>query len=154
MYLIVVQRIFFSVFFVIEFDVFVQMPRLLIAENGPIDTRCFLIVLYEIEILGFQRRRDRHGEFLHIVREMIQFHSFPEDASNLVMFRDFDGILILRSVHRIPLLENVVVVVAPTVDGDAIAPRVAFTYFVPQGVTNMIENHQLRIEVTQLRIVF
>ena len=83
--------------FVVEFDVFVQMPGLLIAENGPIDTRRFLIVLYEIEILGFQGRRDRHGEFLNIVGEMIQFHSFPEDASNLVMFRDLYGILILRS---------------------------------------------------------
>lgn len=104
MYLIVVERVFFFVLVELKLDVFVQIPRLLIAEDGSVDAGRFEFVLSEIEVVRRQRCCQRNGQFLHVVREVIQFHTFPKDSLEFVIFGDFDETIISDLVHGIPFL--------------------------------------------------
>ena len=104
MYLIVVERVFFLVLVELKLDVLVQVPRLLIAEDGSVDAGRFKFVLDEVEVVRRQRCCQRNRQFLHVVREVIQFHAFPKDALEFVIFSDFDQTIIIDLVHGVPFL--------------------------------------------------
>ena len=104
MYLIVVEREFFLVLVELKLDVFVQIPRLLIAEDGSVDAGRLEFVLGEVEVVRRQRCSQRNRQFLHVVREVIQFHTLPKDPLEFVILGDFDQTIISDLVHGIPFL--------------------------------------------------
>ena len=79
---------------------------------------------------------------------MIQLHSFPEDAFELVEFRHFDQPVLIGFAHGIPFLND------RSTDEFSSSPFVSLSHLVSQRIANVVQNSELRIEMPGLWIVF